>query len=39
MALWREHLFVFMAQNASAASAYFRVPPNRVVDLEAKIEL
>ena len=39
MALWREHIFAFMARNAHRATAYFRIPPNRVVELGAQVEL
>jgi KUP system potassium uptake protein len=39
MAMWREHLFAFMARNAHRATAYFRIPPNRVVELGAQVEL
>ncbi|MBI4499861.1 MAG: potassium transporter Kup [Gemmatimonadetes bacterium] len=39
MAIWREHIFAFMARNAHRATAYFRIPPNRVVELGAQVEL
>lgn len=39
MATWRERLFSVMSRNATAASAFFRLPPNRVVELGAQIEL
>jgi KUP system potassium uptake protein len=39
MALWREVLFVWMSRNAQTATTYFRLPPNRVVELGAQIEL
>jgi KUP system potassium uptake protein len=38
MALWREKLFAAMAQNARPASAFFNLPPNRVVEVGAQIE-
>jgi KUP system potassium uptake protein len=38
MALWREKLFAAMAQNARPASDFFRLPPNRVVELGAQVE-
>jgi KUP system potassium uptake protein len=38
MAVWRERLFAAMAQNARPASAFFHLPPNRVVELGAQIE-
>ena len=39
MAPWREHLFVVMHRNARTASSFFNLPPNRVVELGAQIEL
>ena len=39
MARWREALFALMSQNAQTATAYFRLPPNQVVELGAQIEL
>jgi KUP system potassium uptake protein len=39
MARWRERLFAVMSRNARPATAYFRLPPNRVVELGAQIEL
>ncbi len=39
MALWREKLFAFMSRNARSATSFFRLPPNRVVELGAQVEL
>jgi KUP system potassium uptake protein len=39
MALWRERLFAFLSRNAADATGYFKLPPNRVVELGAQIEL
>jgi KUP system potassium uptake protein len=39
MALWREKLFAIMSRNGGSAGSYFRLPPNRVVELGAQIEL
>ena len=39
MAAWREHLFAVMSRNARPATSFFRLPPNRVVELGAQIEL
>jgi KUP system potassium uptake protein len=39
MALWREHLFAVMSRNARPATTFFRLPPNRVVELGAQVEL
>jgi KUP system potassium uptake protein len=36
---WREALFAYLARNAQSATTYFRVPPNRVVELGAQVEL
>ena len=38
MARWRKKLFVFMGRNARAATQFFGLPPNRVVELGAQIE-
>jgi len=39
MALWRERLFAWMMQNAAKPSDFFKIPPNRVVELGTKIEI
>ena len=39
MALWREKLFVMMSRNAVRATAYFRLPTERVVELGVQVEL
>ncbi len=39
MALWRERLFVVMARNAVRATAFFRLPPERVVELGVQVEI
>jgi KUP system potassium uptake protein len=39
MAAWRRNLFAVMARNARTASSFFQLPPNRVVELGAQIEL
>jgi KUP system potassium uptake protein len=39
MGRWREALFAYLSRNAQSATAYFRVPPNRVVELGAQVEL
>jgi KUP system potassium uptake protein len=39
MAIWRERLFAWMTRNAQGAALFFRLPPNRVVELGAQIEL
>jgi KUP system potassium uptake protein len=39
MALWRERLFVLMARNAVRATTFFRLPPERVVELGVQVEI
>jgi KUP system potassium uptake protein len=39
MARWRKKLFIFMMRNAQSAATYFGLPPNRVVELGAQIQL
>ena len=39
MARWRERLFIVMFRNAGSAADYFRIPPNRVVELGTQVEL
>ncbi|MCP5269502.1 MAG: potassium transporter Kup [Zoogloeaceae bacterium] len=39
MNYWRAKLFVLMFRNASSATAFFRIPPNRVVELGTQITL
>ena len=39
MAKWRETLFALMSRNATTATAYFGIPPDRVVELGEQIEL
>jgi KUP system potassium uptake protein len=39
MALWRERLFAFLSRNAQPATMFFGIPPARVVEIGAQIEL
>jgi KUP system potassium uptake protein len=39
MAIWREKLFVLMARNAVRATGFFRLPPERVVELGVQVEM
>jgi KUP system potassium uptake protein len=39
MAMWRERLFVLMTRNAVRATAFFRLPPERVVELGVQVEI
>lgn len=39
MARWREKLFAVMSRNARSATSYFKIPPDRVVELGEQIEI
>jgi KUP system potassium uptake protein len=39
MAIWRERLFSRLSRNARRATRYFSIPPERVCELGAEIEL
>jgi KUP system potassium uptake protein len=39
MAQWRERLFVLMSRNAVRATAFFQLPPERVVELGVQVEI
>ena len=39
LATWRKKLFIVMSRNSATASAFFGLPPNRVVELGAQIQL
>lgn len=39
MAMWREKLFVAMSRNAVNATVYFCLPPERVVEMGAQLEI
>jgi KUP system potassium uptake protein len=39
MSRWRRQLFVLMSNNALDATEFFRIPPNRVVELGGQIEI
>ena len=39
MAMWRKSLFRFLSRNARSATDFFAIPPNRVVEIGAQIEL
>jgi KUP system potassium uptake protein len=36
---WRRHLFALMARNASRSTRFYRIPPNRVVEMGMQMEL
>ena len=39
MARWRARLFAVLARNAQRATAFFGLPPNRVVELGMQVEM
>lgn len=39
MARWRERLFALISRNATSATAYFRIPPDRVVEMGEQVEM
>jgi KUP system potassium uptake protein len=39
LALWRKRLFVVMMRNAQSAAAFFNLPPNRVVEMGAQVQI
>jgi KUP system potassium uptake protein len=39
LATWRKKLYAFMARNSLPATAFFGLPPNRVVELGAQLEI
>ena len=39
MALWREKIFAWMMRNAESAMEFFKLPPNRVVELGSQLEI
>ncbi len=39
MAIWRERLFAFMSKNAQRPTAFFRIPPNQVIEVGIQVEI
>jgi len=39
MMIWRERLFSWMLRNAESAMEFFKLPPNRVVELGSQVEI
>ena len=39
MAIWREKLFAFVSRNALRATAYYRIPPDRVFEVGVEVQL
>jgi KUP system potassium uptake protein len=39
LAVWRKKIFSLMSRNAQPATAFFNIPPNRVVELGTQVQL
>jgi KUP system potassium uptake protein len=39
LAVWRKRVFSLMSRNAQPATAFFNIPPNRVVELGTQVQL
>ena len=39
MPIWRDKLFAFLTRNASPATAFFRIPGNRMIELGTQVEI
>lgn len=39
MAIWREQLFAMMAKNAQNSGVFFKIPPDRVIEIGYQVEL
>jgi KUP system potassium uptake protein len=39
MPLWRDKLFAFLGRNATSATAFFRIPGNRLIELGTQVEI
>ncbi|HEX8372612.1 MAG TPA: KUP/HAK/KT family potassium transporter [Chthoniobacterales bacterium] len=39
MALWREHLFVFLSKHSENAADFFQLPPDRVYEVSQVVEI
>jgi KUP system potassium uptake protein len=39
MALWRERLFAFLGRNSTNAATYFKLPPDRVIEIGIQVEI
>jgi KUP system potassium uptake protein len=39
MAIWREGLFAWMSRSAETAMEFFKIPPNRVIELGTQVEI
>jgi len=39
MAKWRERLFIALSKNAMNATDFFKIPPNRVIEMGTQIAI
>jgi KUP system potassium uptake protein len=39
MARWRERLYIVLTRLATRTTQFFRVPPDRVIELGAEVEI
>lgn len=39
LARWRKKIYIFMSRNSRTATEFFAIPPNRVVELGAQLEM
>ena len=39
MPLWRDKLFAFLGRNAGSATAFFRIPGNRLIEIGTQVEI
>ena len=39
MAIWRERLFAWMSRSAQSPMEFFKIPPNRVIELGTQVEI
>ena len=39
MAVWRERLFAWMSRSAQSPMEFFKIPPNRVIELGTQVEI
>ena len=39
MSVWRDKLFIFLSRNARRATNFFRLPPDRVIEIGIQLEL
>jgi KUP system potassium uptake protein len=37
--VWRDKLFIFLSRNARRATNFFRVPPDRAVEIGIQLEI